>query len=316
MLEEELKRLRKLMRTEASDPELQTRFFRGVEGISVDLIDSPKNPYKAIFDLATATWGDEIYEEKFEKTSKEGRKMVLEAALTHQTLPSCLEAPKFTWRVQRVSRSSFDQIARVRIGAAIGSLGVRDNNRSDAGFRIPADLYGNEEIREAIEKHVREGKLLYHKLITKERSSWQSARCILPMGMTHHFYITMNYLSFQQQCAKRLAFCEQPDTVAAFWLMRKELGTLFPVLAAYCRPACDLAKKCVYHQQYSLSELFSCLFRSCGRWPVTYRKSSYFDYPSCTREEIEKDLGIEIPTPEGWEELTRKAWQEDRLLSQ
>jgi len=304
---------RKVMGTHPFDSlQERTTFYRGVEGIKVKLIDWPHNPYRTIFELVTATWGDEDYKEKWNETSDEGRKAVLEACLSHQTLTNALEAPVFTWRVTGVSRSAFDQIARIRVGGAIASQGVRDNSRIDAGFRIPSDLWDNTKIRKKIIGHVRQAKKLY-KEILKNRSSWQSARSILPMGLTHNFCITINYLAFQNQCSRRMAFCEQPDTVAAFWMMWNDLWFSFPLLAAFCKPLCDTQKKCVYHQAYTLSEKFSCLFRTCGRWPVKEDEGSFFDFPSCTSEEISLGLGIWIPGPSDWELLTLRAWEKDIL---
>jgi len=304
--------VRKIMGTEAfSSLEIKTEYFKGVKGINASLIDWPQNPYKTIFELAVATWGNEEYPQKWRNTSLKGRKLVLQACLSHQTLTQALEAPKFTWQVRGVSRSAFDQIARIRVGGAVASQGVRDNSRIDAGFRIPSDLWEDEELRNKIIQHVDDTKKLYKEILEK-RSSWQSARAILPMGLTHNFYITMNYLAFQNQCSRRMMCCEQADTVAAFWLMWHELKYAFPVLAAYCRPACDLQKKCVYHQAYTLSEKFSCLFKSCGRWPVEERES-YFDYPSCTPKEIQEELGFWIPLPSEWEGVEKNAWKEDEL---
>jgi len=321
MRDEELKQLREVMGTEAEKTlDINTTFYEGVRGIKVRMIDFPKNPYRSIFDMVTATWGNEEYEEKWHITSDQGRKKVLEAVLTHQTLTNALEAPKFTFLVRGVSRSAFDQIARIRVGAAIASQGVRDNSRLDAGLRIPKDIWKNEELRDKVKRHFDLTKYLYREILLTGRSSWQSARSILPLGMTHNFYITINYLAFQTQCARRLMFCEQPDTVAAFWLMWNRLYLAFPVLGAYCRPACDIAKKCVYHHAYTLSEAFSCLFKSCGRWPVPDEEErivNYFDFPSSTREEILEDLKddvIPVHIPEGeldWEKLTEAAWNND-----
>lgn len=312
MNEKEMQKMRKLIGTDAFDSlEIRTKFYKGAEKVYATLVDFPVNPYQTIFEMATATWGNEDYAMKWRKTSLEGRKTVLKACLTHQTLTQALEAPKFTFQIRGVSRSSFDQIARVRIGAAIASQGVRDNSRIDGGFRIPTDLWEDKRMKRKIMRHVNNTKKLYKEILEK-RSSWQSARSILPMGLTHNFYITINYLAFQNQCMRRMMFCEQADTTAAFWRMWNELRFSFPVLAAYCRPACDLKEKCIYHESYSLSEYFSCLFKSCGRWP-SEEGESYFDFPSCTREEISSDLGIWIPFPGSWRNEEEIAWEKDTL---
>jgi thymidylate synthase ThyX len=307
--------MRKIMGTEANqEMKILSEIHRGVSGIEVEMIDWPNDPYRAIYDMVTATWGNERYEEKWSNTSIEGRKFVLSAALTNQTLSQALEAFSFTFRVKGTSRSSFDQIARARIGAAFASMGVRDNNRLDAGFRMPKEIWENIKLRNKVIHHFHDTKVLYAEIMESGKSSWQSARSILPMGMTHNFYMTINYLALKGQCARRLMFCEQPDTVAVFWKIWDLVYRNFPILGAHLLPACDQAKKCLYHQAYSLSEAFSCLFKGCGRWPSPEdRNVSYFQFPSCTKEDILMDISeVRIPEPDEWTKLQEESWLKDQ----
>lgn len=279
-------------------PQKKTKFIRGCEGIKVELIGYPENPYKQIFEAATATWGDDDYEYKWPKVSTENRILVVRAALEGKTLPQALESITFQFRVNGVSRSAFDQAARARIGATFFSSGVRDNNKLDASFIMPTELYDDEEIRKEIEDYIRRGKDLYEKIINRGRGSWQAARCILPMGMNHPFEFSMTYLALLQQCNKRLKFCEQEDTVGLFWAVREALKKKFPLLAVYLRPGCDRVKRCQYHEAYSLSEMFGCLFKPCGR----HSDNSPYEYATfnwaCTNKDIlEQQLGFKIPGP-------------------
>ena len=211
-MDNDVRELRKVMGTESSDPDsVETKIWYGCEGIEVELIDWPHNPYRAIFDMVTATWGDEDYKEKWDDISPNNRFEVVKTALNHKTLPTALETPKFTFLIRGASRAAFDQIARVRVGAGIGSMGVRDNNRSDSGFRMPYSLKDS-DLHDEIVEHVLKTKDLYSKIIKQGQKSWQSARCILPMNMTHHFYMTINYLALQGQCTRRLRFCLQKGT--------------------------------------------------------------------------------------------------------
>ncbi|MBZ4649275.1 FAD-dependent thymidylate synthase [Thermosipho sp. (in: thermotogales)] len=304
----EIDKMREVMGTLPSmQPKKKTEFIRGCSRIKVELIGYPLNPYKQIFEAATATWGDDDYEYKWPKVSVENRIKVVRASLEGKTLPQALESITFQFRVNGVSRSAFDQAARARVGATFFSSGVRDNNKLDASFIMPTELYDNRELRKDIEEYVKMGKDLYEKIISKGQGSWQSARCILPMGMNHPFEFSMTYLALMGQCSRRLKFCEQEDTVGLFWSVREALKDKFPLLAIYLRPSCDRTKRCQYHESYSLSEMFGCLFKSCGRnsdnSPYVY---ATFNRACTVKDVLEEQLGFKIPNsnedlPENYE---------------
>jgi len=189
------------------------------------------------------------------------------------------------------------------------SMGWRDNDHSDIGFRIPQQVYESElfpEVREALE-HC---KSVYHQLVKKGQANWQDARALIPISAIHRFSMSINYLALRNFCNKRLKFCEQADTVAVAWLMRKRVLEAFPLLGSYLRPSCDARGVCEYHQSYSLSEAFGCLFQSCGR-NVDKDSDGYATFNNaCTdAKTLSEQLGIKIPgnredlPPQCWEEL-------------
>ncbi len=247
-------------------PAKQTTFYRGVEGIDVRLIDFNHNPYKSIFTITAATWGNAWATKKWNDVTPEARFFVVKACLDGKTLPNGMEAPTFTFEIAGLSRAAFDQIARIRLGAVIGSMGVRDNNHADGDFRIPEAMW-NSRLIERIKAHLEVAKDIYVNYLDQGQGHWQDARAIMPMSMCHRFSLAMNYTAMRGFMGKRLQACEQADTVATAWLMRKEVEFEFPLLASYLRPSCDLAKRCTYHEDSTLSEAFGCLFKGCGRWP-------------------------------------------------
>lgn len=285
------------------DPELITEFFRGCEGITASLIDIPVNPYKTIYTISTSTWGKQI--DKWDHTSPEGRFMVVKAALTGNTLPTALESVKFTFAIEGVSRSSFDQTARQRIGAGFGARGTRDNNHRDAAFRIPEELWDDKELIEDLKKFFLHSKDVYDKILSRGNKSWQSARCVMPMGMVYGFSMTINLLALMGFCSRRMKFCEQEDTVATAWMLREAVKQEFPFLAEQFRPGCDRSGTCQYHKAYSLSELFGCLFKECGR-NKCLDSNDYAEFnQSCTDEKtLAQQLGIVIPGPKDWIDYT------------
>ena len=280
-----------------SDPVEETKFYRGVEDIKVSLVDWPVNPYKAMFSIATATWGGVWEMDKWSSISPEARFQVVNAVLHRKSLPNAMEAPSFTFEVAGPSRSSFDQIARARIGAVFGSMGWRDNNHSDIGFRVPEGTYNDPARLERFKKGRLQDKRDYVDELATGQSNWQDARAVLPISALHRWSMAMNFMALSNFMAKRLHFNEQADTVATAWLMRYELEKKFPLLAMFCRPSSDWARKCVEHVGDEMSQAFGCLFKCSGRWPCTTIDDKMYSFnTSCSdREVMMKQTGLYIP---------------------
>jgi len=311
---ETIRNLRRIMGTLPEEqPKRTDEIYVGVENIKVELVDYPKNPYKAIYEIVTSTWGGrDRWFHRWKDAPVEGRIKVVLAALEGKTLPQCLEAPSFTFKIQGLSRSAYDQLARHRY-SGIGSVGMRDNNWRDAALRIPSDLL---RWKSEIAEWWKKTKDLYDKIVSSGQASWQSARAILPMGTCWRFTWTMNYRALQGILAQRMAFCEQYDTVYTAWAMWAELRKKFPLLAVYCRPRCDIIKKCYYSDIYSLSILFGALFKPCGRWPVKKYWATFPNLAAADPDEIDRELrknyGFGVPSPNEWDKLKEEALQKDR----
>jgi thymidylate synthase ThyX len=288
--------MRKLMGTNPKElTPLKTEFYEGVRGIKVKLLDKPTNPYKSMFNMGTSTWGNHI--DKWDEATPEARFWVVSSVLQFKSLPLAMEAPSFTFAVEGCSRSAFDQIARARIGAVFSSMGIRDNDHSDIGFRVPQSIWNNAESLAGYMETCLKSKEEYHKLIAKGQSSWQDARALLPMSMCHNFSMSMNYMALRNFCNKRLKGCEQSDTVAAAWLIRGAVKDEFPLLGQYLRPSCDWKGICEYHQNNEMSEAFGCLFKECGRNKCNATDNyATFNYACSDINVIAKQLGIEIPS--------------------
>ena len=304
MTHQEMNEMRKEMGTlpnEENTP--KTKFHIGVQGIKVDMIEWPDNPYRSIFEASVATWGNEKYGLKWGRTTPENRFRVVKAALSGQTLPQALETANFMFRIRGASRSQFDQHARMRIGATFFSQGVRDNSRADGGFRIPTNIseLEDQKLLGDIIAHVKKGKELYREVLETGKGSYQSARSILPMGITHNYKWACNLQALKGYMAQRLQACEQEDTVFVAIATRNEIAGRFPLIASHLKPGCDYARKCTYHQAYTLSEMFGCLFAGCGRWkdenPYSTFNESCSDYNTMAQQG-----GIKLPQPLNWNE--------------
>ena len=284
-----------------------SRFDRGVEGIKVFIMPGsyPNNPYRDIFTFCTQTWGYPTGNplSRWKSTDPETRLRVVKAVMEKNSLPLSTEILNFTFYIEGISRWAFDQIVRSRIGVTFSGSGTGDTNRGDANFRIPENIYKDEELLKEFKRVCLECKEAYRKIV-ESGGDWVSARTILPVSIEYQFQMHVCFSTLQLMCSKRMCFAEFPDTVAFAWLLRKEMKKYFPFLANYLRPMCDFAGKCLYHKPYSDSECFGCLFRSCGRNKKTgigpiYNYST-FDSLATNPSDIKKQLKIEIPESWDW----------------
>lgn len=271
--------------------EPETEFYLGVKGIEVNLVDYPKNPYKNIMEMTLATWGSKI--NKWGLLSPEERFKVVKLALKRKALPLGLESPTFLFSIDNVSRSSFDQIARQRIGSTFSSIGW-NNVHTKTGIRVPREISDNPTLYRIFKKRCEDIKVTYYDLISSG-ISWQSARAILPMSLLHKFYFSVNFMSLVAFCGRRLCFSEQEDTVATAWLMRERIIERFPFLGKHLRPPCDYSKKCNFQTGDTLPEEMGALFSPCGRNKCKCVPNIEFNLPCSDRERIMSDLKIYIP---------------------
>ncbi|KKN86939.1 hypothetical protein LCGC14_0265020 [marine sediment metagenome] len=295
-MNEEDRALREWIKTMPQEaPDTDTEFHRGVEDIDVRLIDWPANPYKAMFTIATSTWGGVYQTYKWAEAEPEARLFVVKAVLNRKSLPNAMEAPSFTFEIAGPSRSAFDQIARARIGAVFGSMGWRDNNHSNIGFRVPESIYQDGDRLIRFMQACKVAKDAYVDELATGQSNWQDARAVLPISACHRWSMGINYMALQNFMSKRLMFSEQADTVATAWLMRREIRIRFPLLASYLRPASDHARRCLEHGD-QIGESFHNLFQCSGRWPCEQTGDKYTFNTACTdRETIMGQLGMHIP---------------------
>jgi hypothetical protein len=262
-----------------------TVYHRGGAAVRVSLISEQENPYRAMYSMATQTWGGpwDSGVEKWDNASVVDRHLVVQAILQRQALPLALEHPQFLFEITGCSRSAFDQIARARLGVTFSSMGTRDNAHGDFEVVVPPPIYDDPHLFECYKSSIEESKRMYCALLRAGRS-WQDARAVLPQSMVHRFNMNINYAALSTLLGKRLQFCEQPDTVAVAWKLLEALDKSFAVLALPLRPSCDFARKCTYHQE-NLGEHFTSLFNGCGRWPEPYPAGD-FDESSTDQKDI------------------------------
>ena len=293
------------------------QFYEGVRDLTVEMIDSPKNPYMLLYEFAIATWGSEKYSTMWHETKPEYRFIVIKNVLEGKALPLGKEALQFSFIIRKASRASFDQHARQRIGATFASQGVRDNSRFLAGFRVPNEIWKDKEkLKKVIKANILLKRIYYELTSTGEsNNSFQAARCVMTMNWTHNYKYTVNYMALGSYMAQRLVASEQEDTVATAISIWDQINKKYPMLANYLRPKCDWAGKCKCQQSDS-STLFGALFKGCGRFPETESDYATFNWSCTDYETLEKQLNIRLPYPntELWRNKNKKIWKEYNKL--
>lgn len=291
------------------------QFYEGVRGISAQMIDYPKNPYKMLFEFTVATWGSEEYPTMWPLTKPEYRFEVVKGVLTNKALPLGNEALQFSFIIRGPSRAAFDQHARMRVGATFASQGVRDNSRLLSGFRVPNEIWRDKAKREELISSALWIKKVYYMLLkTGEGNSFQAARCIMPMGWTHNYKHTVNFEALKGYMARRLVASEQEDTVATAIAIWNQINIRFPLLASRLRPKCDWAKKCLCHQGDG-GELFGALFKGCGRFPETEGNYATFNWACTDYKTLEEQTSIHLPYPNEWKEYASLDDLDDKDLA-
>jgi len=231
MTNERINELREAMGTLPSErPVKETYIYFGCEKLDVEIIDYNENPYKSIFAIATATWGNDDYINKWNELDPLNRYFVVLSALTGNTLPTALESVTFTFKVTGLPRHCFDQHARARIGTGFGSSGCRDNNKLDASiilYTYYKELFEEDaQLRDIIIEHFKQMKDIYEMIVKEDQGTWQAARSVLPMSYHHPYHFTQNLLALMGQCNRRMQFCEEEFIVGLHWLIRYKIEKL------------------------------------------------------------------------------------------
>lgn len=300
-------KIRKELKRVCKEPVgLRTRFIFSLEKLKVQLIDYPLNPYKSLVDIALNTWAFKSH--KWTDLSPKTRFYVTKEVLERRALPLGLEAPKFTFAIENVSRAHFDQIARARIGVVYGAKGFKDDYLNQLGFVIPSRLRENKDLVEELKEHILRTKDLYLRIQHAGYPNY-AARCVIPMFSCYNYMMSINFLALQNLCNNRMNFTEEPEMVGVAWLLRERIREKFPLLANYLRPGVDWRKK--YKIVDGFADILGVAHKPDGRWPVDlkeFKKKYKIRHPSpCTDIDIlEKTLKIHIPRPNEWENLTWK----------
>lgn len=279
---------------------LSTPFYT-LTDMRVEMQDYPVNPYKTMVNMALQTWRGGS---KWQELSPDTRFEIMKLILQKKALPLAVEHPTFSFQIDHIDRSSFDQLARARVGIVFSSKGQKDDNLHQTGFIIPTAIVGT-EFEEEVRKKVLECKELYNKMYKAGLPNW-CLRSILPMYVDHSFMFSANFAAIQNLLAKRLETTEQEGCVAFSILVRECIKEKYPLLAEYLRPACDGAKKDLNAAFNGFSDIVGVPHVSDNRQPG-YDDSKYnakHKTPCTDIKKVEELLGKHLPLPSEYLDYT------------
>ena len=278
---------------------VETKFYTLVD-MKVTMLDWPNNPYKTMVNMALQTWGNEG--NKWSLISPETRFEVMKAILQKKALPLALEHPVFSFQIDRIDRSTFDQLARARIGVVFSSKGSKDDSLEQLGFVIPSRILGT-EYEEKFKSLMIQSKELYREMVLSDIPNW-AARSVIGIYAEHNFIMSANFMAIQNLLSKRLETSEQEGCVAFSILVREAIKKRFPLLSEYLRPSCDLAKKDMTGPYNGFSDIIGVPHQSDDRQPGydQTKTPQKWSEPCTDIKLVERMIGVHLPDPLEWKD--------------
>jgi len=303
---------------------LEPEYVRGISRLEV-IPASPeprpsviKDQYKAMFTMATSTWGDGNIDGnwhcKWENVEPSARFLVIWNVLHRNTLPTAMEANKFTFEILGGQRHFFDQAARSRLGSGFASIGCRDNSKLASEFVLYSNLYDmmkdpqtpeEEKVAKVLPEAFKAVKEAYKAILDCGKGSYQIARAILPLSYHHQFSATYNLLSLMGMFGRRSCLGEEEPIVSFAWQVRRLLNDTYGMhmVGDVMRIPCYRSKRCFYagsmhgYGGLAFSNLFSPKDPVCRQFvPEDYPDYAEFNESCTSSAELDKyDVGFMRP---------------------
>jgi len=180
----------------------------------------------------------------------------------------------------------YDQHSRARIGAKFLNYKVSEEPRYVFYSHVYDMLENDKDFRTRTFVNLEELEKRREEASNKATFNLMSRRC--------SYAVEQTWPSLFGQMMRRLKFCEEEFIVGLHWRLRDELVEGGVISAKELVPGCDKIKKCDYSSADYLSNMFGCLFASCGRWK-SETDFATFNESCSTPEQISEQLGIIIP---------------------
>jgi len=183
----------------------------------------------------------------------------------------------------------FDQHSRARMGVEFYDYKVTDYPKYVFYTHVYDMMFKDINFANHIFSTLEKLETIREKASFKDTYNLMSRMC--------SYRVKQTWESLKGQMSRRLKFCEEEFIVGLHFKLRDILVKEGWEEAEDFKPFCDVIKKCDYSQADYLSNMFGCLFASCGRWPAESDYASFNE--SCSNVvEIEKQLNIRIEKSE------------------
>ena len=202
--------------------------------MSVELIDFPSNPYKAIMAGQSASWRP--WKLGF---TKDEIKNTLEGISTGKIWAGqALEAINLTFAIKNISRACTHQLVRVRIGAGFMQESGREGKWHQAPFITPLTILEDDDIHK---KYVEGMMAMYefYEEIQKSGIPPQDARMAMPHAIAQNMWMTINFRALLEWCSKRLCCNMQWEINSLARMVRDEVIRIFPHLGVLLKSHCE-----------------------------------------------------------------------------
>jgi len=190
------------------------------------------------------------------------------------------------YSVENLPICQFDQHSRARIGVEFSEYEVTNYPKYVFYTHVYDMMFKDINFSNHIFSTLKKLEVIREKASFKDAYNLMSRIC--------SYRVKQTWESLRGQMSRRLKFCEEEFIVGLHWQLRDILIKEGWKEAKEFKPFCDVIKGCDYSKADYLSNMFGCLFASCGRWPSETNYASFNE--SCSDViEIEKQLKIEIP---------------------
>lgn len=199
------------------------------------------------------------------------------------------------YKVSGVPICEYDQHSRARIGVQFFNYQVNEQPIYHFYTNLYDKMISNKEFMAKILETLEELETIKHNQ-TLYNNNLMSRDC--------SYEVRQSFDSLRGQMSRRLKFCEEEFIVGVHNQLRYQLIEMGCEEAKNWLPDCDRVKKCTYISDTDyLSNMFGCLFSSCGRWPAKQSDYHSFNHSCTSREELEKQLGTNTIVPSSSFEL-------------
>jgi len=180
----------------------------------------------------------------------------------------------------------YDQHSRARVGVKFSEYKVSNDPVYILYTSIYDKISNDDQLRASVIDTLEKLEVVREKSIYKHQYNLMSRSC--------SYRVNQTFDSLRGQMGRRLKFCEEEFICSLHFLLRDILIKDGVEEAVSWLPDCDKAQVCNYSDSDYLSNLFGCLFASCGRWPSGTDYAT-FNQSCSDKSEIEKQLNIIIP---------------------